>query len=131
LPFFVAAAVKMMADLSSARKMSRMSQHHQVVPTLIAVGCGAGAPKLDRQRNLTMRSRPGRVEPLGRSSLRSKGSSNSTQEEDRVKLFKNCVRKIVEFLCTQVGVGGVVVCYTIVGASIFQVGCFDLASFYN
>ena len=81
-----------------------MNQHH---------------PKLDRQRNLTLRSRSSRVEPLGRSSLRSKGSSNSS--EDKVKMFKNCVRKMIEFLFTQVGVGAVVVCFTIVGASIFQV----------
>ena len=107
-----------MAELSSKRKMSRLSyqsanssgimnqQHH-------------AHPKLDRQRNLTLRSRSSRVEPLGRSSLRSKGSSNSS--EDKVKMFKNCVRKMIEFLFTQVGVGAVVVCFTIVGASIFQV----------
>ena len=32
-----------------------------------------------------------RVEPLGRSSLRSKGSSNS-DSQDKVKLFKNCLK---------------------------------------
>ena len=87
---------------------------------------GSGVPntmqvKLDRQRNLTLKSRTSaRVEPLGRSSLRSKGSSNSSNQ-DKVKVFKNCLRKMVEFLFAQVGAGGVVVCYTIVGASIFQV----------
>ena len=116
--FFAGIFSKMMAELSSKRKMSRLSyqsanssgimnqQHH-------------AHPKLDRQRNLTLRSRSSRVEPLGRSSLRSKGSSNSS--EDKVKMFKNCVRKMIEFLFTQVGVGAVVVCFTIVGASIFQV----------
>ena len=93
--FFAGIFSKMMAELSSKRKMSRLSyqsanssgimnqQHH-------------AHPKLDRQRNLTLRSRSSRVEPLGRSSLRSKGSSNSS--EDKVKMFKNCVRKMIEFL---------------------------------
>ena len=85
--------------------------------------------KLERQRNLTLKSKTSaRVEPLGRSSLRSrdpsllrsKGSSNSSNQ-DKMKLFKNCLRKMVEFIFAQVGMGSMVVCYTIVGASIFQV----------
>ena len=77
--------------------------------------------KLERQRNLTLKSRTStRVEPLGRSSLRSKGSSNSSNQ-DKVKIFKNCLRKMVEFIFAQVGMGSMVLCYTIVGASIFQV----------
>ena len=57
---------------------------------------GSGVPntmqvELDRQRNLTLKSRTSaRVEPLGRSSLRSKGSSNSSNQ-DKVKVFKNCL----------------------------------------
>ena len=105
----------MVSELSTAgRKMSRMSYQSSAN--------SHGMPiKLDRQRNLTLRApRSSRgVEPLGRSSLRSKGSSNSS--EDKVKMFKNCVRRMIEFLFTQVGVGAVVVCFTIVGASIFQV----------
>ena len=108
---------KMMAELSSKRKMSRLS--YQSANSSGIMNQQHPHPKLDRQRNLTLRSRSSRVEPLGRSSLRSKGSSNSS--EDKVKMFKNCVRKMIEFLFTQVGVGAVVVCFTIVGASIFQV----------
>ena len=107
----------MMAELSSKRKMSRLS--YQSANSSGIMNQQHPHPKLDRQRNLTLRSRSSRVEPLGRSSLRSKGSSNSSQ--DKVKMFKNCVRKMIEFLFTQVGVGAVVVCFTIVGASIFQV----------
>ena len=59
-----------------------------------------------RSRNLTMRSRSagGRLEPLGRSSLRSKVSKTSTasSEQTRMKAFKNCCRKAVEFMFTQV-----------------------------
>lgn len=57
--------------------------------------------------------------------MRSKGSSNSS--EDKAKVLKNCLRKMVEFLFTQVGVGAVVVCYTIVGASIFQANLVSIA----
>ena len=114
----------MVSELSSGRKMSRMSYQSS--------GNSHGMPsKLDRQRNLTLRApRSSRgVEPLGRSSLRSKGSSNSS--EDKVKMFKNCVRRMIEFLFTQVGVGAVVVCFTIVGASIFQVVfLFSIPSFF-
>ena len=115
--FFAGIFSKMMAELSSKRKMSRLS--YQSANSSGIMNQQHPHPKLDRQRNLTLRSRSSRVEPLGRSSLRSKGSSNSS--EDKVKMFKNCVRKMIEFLFTQVGVGAVVVCFTIVGASIFQV----------
>ena len=53
----------------------------------------------------------------------SKGSSNSSGQ-DKVKLFKNCVKKMVGFVFAQVGVGGAFMCYTIVGASIFQVSMY-------
>ncbi len=107
----------MIADLGNVRKISRTtSAYHPPAPASVTSG---GTLKFDRQRNLTMKSCPGRVEPLGRRSLRSKGSSNSS--EDKVKQCKNCVRRLAEFFFTQVGVGAVVVCYTIVGAIIFQV----------
>ena len=62
-------------------------------------------------RNLTMRNRSSKLEPLGRASLRSKGSSagaNSTASNekggssDRVRALKSCCRKLVEFTFTQV-----------------------------
>ena len=92
---------------------------------------GGGGPggALNRTRNLTMKNRQhgGRIEPLGRSSLRSKASTstkssgNNAEKGNRVKAFKNCCRKTVEFMFTQVGVGAIVVMYTLMGASIFQV----------
>ena len=59
---------------------------------------------INRSRNLTLRNRPsGRIEPMGRSSLRSKGSSsNSSDKQGRMKKFKSCCRKTVEFMFTQV-----------------------------
>lgn len=53
--------------------------------------------------------------PLPRSSLRSRGSSSTTGSDPREKI-KDCCRKLVAFMCTQVGVGGLVVAYAIVGA---------------
>lgn len=53
-----------------------------------------------------------------RTSLRSKGSSSS--DVDAREKIKDCCRKFVAFMCTQVGVGGLVVGYTIVGAFSFQ-----------
>lgn len=50
-----------------------------------------------------------------RSSLRSRDSSSTTESDPREKI-KDCFRKFVAFMCTQVGVGGLVVCYAIVGA---------------
>lgn len=90
---------------------------------------GSKRPPRPSGRNLTMRQRSsGRPEPIGRSSLRSKASSSNSgsdpskhQAVDRVKQLKNCCRIAVEFMFTQVGVGALVVAYTIMGASIFQV----------
>ena len=88
-----------------------------------------------RGRNLTMRQRQtGHPEPIGRSSLRSKaskGSSGATAsgavgggtgggEGQRMRKFKDCCRVTLEFTFTQVGVGALVVAYTIMGAFIFQ-----------
>ncbi|XP_063229099.1 TWiK family of potassium channels protein 18 [Bacillus rossius redtenbacheri] len=50
-----------------------------------------------------------------RSSLRSRGSS-STSASDPKERVNTCCRKLVAFMCTQVGVGGLVVGYAIVGA---------------
>lgn len=50
-----------------------------------------------------------------RGSLRSRDSS-STRSSDPKERVKDCCRKLVAFMCTQVGVGGLVVGYTIVGA---------------
>ena len=111
------------SDLTGIRKMSKHQAYcinpASTAAAAVAVNIAAGT-KFDRSRNLTLKSKSSRaVEPLGRSSLRSKGSSNSS--EDRVKLFKNCVRKMFLFLFTQIGVGAFVVFYTICGALIFQV----------
>lgn len=54
-----------------------------------------------------------------RSSVRSRGSS-STSDVPAKEKFIDCCRKIVAFMCTQVGVGGLVVGYTVVGAFTFQ-----------
>ena len=78
----------------------------------------------------------GHPEPIGRSSLRSKaskGSSGATAsgggtggtgggggEGQRMRKFKDCCRVTLEFTFTQVGVGALVVTYTILGAFIFQ-----------
>ena len=84
---------------------------------------------------MTMRQRQtGHPEPIGRSSLRSKaskGSSGATAsgavgggtgggEGQRMRKFKDCCRVTLEFTFTQVGVGALVVAYTIMGAFIFQ-----------
>ena len=55
---------------------------------------------------------------IGRSSIRSKGSSANS--DNKLKVLKNCFRSTVEFMFTQVGVGGVVIAYTILGAVAFQ-----------
>ena len=86
---------------------------------------------------MTMRQRQsGHPEPIGRSSLRSKaskGSSGATSgsaaaaaagagsgDGQRMRRFKDCCRITLEFTFTQVGVGALVVAYTIMGAFIFQ-----------
>jgi potassium channel subfamily K, invertebrate len=56
-----------------------------------------------------------------RSSMRSNDSVSSTGSENKGKeKVKDCCRKLVQFMCTQVGVGGLIVCYAIVGAASFS-----------
>lgn len=50
-----------------------------------------------------------------RSSLRSRDSSSASGADPRERV-KDCCRKLVAFMCTQVGVGGLIVGYAIVGA---------------
>ncbi|XP_014485859.1 PREDICTED: potassium channel subfamily K member 9 [Dinoponera quadriceps] len=54
--------------------------------------------------------------PMMRSSLRSRDSSSTSTGVDPRERVKDCCRKLVAFMCTQVGVGGLVVGYAIVGA---------------
>lgn len=51
-----------------------------------------------------------------RSSVRSRGSSTTPSDIDPRERVKDCCRKFAEFMCTQVGVGGLVFGYTLVGA---------------
>ncbi|XP_076666312.1 TWiK family of potassium channels protein 18 [Andrena cerasifolii] len=51
-----------------------------------------------------------------RSSLRSRDSSSTSTDPDPKERIKDCCRKLVAFMCTQVGVGGLVVGYAIIGA---------------
>lgn len=51
-----------------------------------------------------------------RSSLKSRDSSSTSTGVDPRERIKDCCRKLVAFMCTQVGVGGLVVGYAIVGA---------------
>lgn len=51
-----------------------------------------------------------------RSSLRSRDSSSTSTGPDPREQVKDCCRKLVAFMCTQVGVGGLVVGYAVVGA---------------
>ncbi|XP_008561093.1 potassium channel subfamily K member 9 [Microplitis demolitor] len=51
-----------------------------------------------------------------RSSSRSCNSSTTSVNGDPREKIKDCCRKLVAFMCTQVGVGGLVVGYAIVGA---------------
>lgn len=55
----------------------------------------------------------------GMVSQRSYGTSSSSSHGSRTKC-KNCCRKFVSFMCTQVGVGCLVVSYAIFGAFAFQ-----------
>lgn len=64
---------------------------------------------------LSKMERGGRSIQPYRGSLRSRDSS-STRSSDPKERVKDCCRKLVAFMCTQVGVGGLVVGYTIVGA---------------
>lgn len=53
-------------------------------------------------------------------STRSSRGSNSTNDSDPREKMKDCCRKLVAFMFTQVGVGGVIVGYAICGAFAFQ-----------
>lgn len=53
-----------------------------------------------------------------RSSVRSQASSSSVGSNPRDQV-KECCRKTVAFMCTQVGVGGLIVVYALVGAASF------------
>lgn len=57
---------------------------------------------------------------MKRSSVRSSRGSTSTTESDPKEKIKDCCRKLVAFMCTQVGVGGLIVGYAIVGAFSFM-----------
>lgn len=54
-----------------------------------------------------------------RTSVRSRESSSSISIDKRGKV-KECCRKTVAFMCTQVGVGGLIVVYALVGAISFM-----------
>ncbi|CAG9787457.1 unnamed protein product [Diatraea saccharalis] len=51
-------------------------------------------------------------------SMRSRGSSSTVGSDPREKI-KDCFRKFIAFMFTQVGVGALVVCYAILGAVCF------------
>lgn len=53
-----------------------------------------------------------------RQSVRSYGSASSVESNPREQI-KECCRKTVAFMCTQVGVGGLIVVYALVGAASF------------
>ncbi|KAK2586535.1 hypothetical protein KPH14_011427 [Odynerus spinipes] len=59
--------------------------------------------------------------PPLRTSLRSRDSSSTSTGPDARERIKDCCRKLVAFMCTQVGVGGLVVGYAIVGAFGFTI----------
>lgn len=54
-----------------------------------------------------------------RTSVRSRGSSSTNTSNNRGRKVKDCCRKLVAFMCTQVGVGGLIVGYALIGATIF------------
>lgn len=54
-----------------------------------------------------------------RSSMRSHGSDSSFGSHQKAPRVKECCRKTVAFMCTQVGVGGLIVVYALVGAASF------------
>lgn len=51
-----------------------------------------------------------------RASVRSRGSSSTSATDDPRERVKACCRSLVAFMCTQVGVGALVVGYAVVGA---------------
>ncbi|XP_019878131.1 TWiK family of potassium channels protein 18 isoform X1 [Aethina tumida] len=63
----------------------------------------------------------GSVRPRSnRGSSRSRGSSTYSYERDTRERIKDCLRKFVAFMCTQVGVGAMLVCYAFIGAVSFM-----------
>lgn len=54
-----------------------------------------------------------------RGSVRSRGSSSSVSSDPKEKIW-DCCRKLIAFMCTQVGVGGLIVGYAVVGAFCFR-----------
>lgn len=82
-------------------------------------GVGSVAASVGKQFQLSESHRLKKMGSIGvsgvRSSVRSRGSSSTTTSDPREKV-KDCCRKLVAFMCTQVGVGGLVVGYAIVGA---------------
>ncbi|XP_018564666.1 two pore potassium channel protein sup-9 [Anoplophora glabripennis] len=54
-----------------------------------------------------------------RGSSRSRGSSSASDVDPREKI-KECCRKLIAFMCTQVGVGALVFGYTLIGAVTFM-----------
>ena len=55
-----------------------------------------------------------------RSSVRSSRGSNSTNGSDPREKLKDCCRKFAAFMCTQVGVGALIVAYALLGAGMFM-----------
>jgi potassium channel subfamily K protein len=65
---------------------------------------------------------PVRQSVRGRPTLdRGKSWEEPDRDASRVRpsTFKHCCRSVATFMCTQVGVGGIIVCYALVGASVF------------
>lgn len=62
-----------------------------------------------------------------RGSTRSRDSSSLSDEIDTREKIKDCFRKFIAFMCTQIGVGALIVCYTIIGALSFS----KIESSYN
>lgn len=58
---------------------------------------------------------PLRPSNLSRNSSTESINSETPRNKPREKI-KNCFRKLVAFMCTQVGVGGLIVCYAVIGA---------------
>ena len=97
--------------------------------------------KSNRNLTLARNAQAGRLEPMGRSSLQPAPTDGAisalvltstpsnlrkhnkpilTPSQKRWKNFRTICRTIFEFMFTQVGIGGIVIGYTIVGAFIFQ-----------
>lgn len=61
-----------------------------------------------------------RVGPPLRNSVRSRGSSSTTYSDDPRQKVRDCCRKTIAFMCTQVGVGGLIIGYAVLGAIGFK-----------